>query len=263
MMIRLIFLVCAMTCLSSNLHAQHNDIEFGYDNPSNPTDFLLSPLAFEEATVDGIILVKSDMEALDPFTPNDFAADQPGFATFRLNDPPLLVNPDDWIGIKVLDASVDSAFGVGYVNFYNPALDALEATGRIEVEDNMSSTPHLVLNGDSIESGENLQFIEFADNDGDVHDHIKFDLLDDSIAPTGAYGILVQLQSDFAPVDGKIDLCSQPFWLVFNRGMSEKDFESLALQKFGVFAFVLGDANDDGVFNNFDVAGFVAALTGS
>ncbi len=234
-----------------------SDVEFGYDNTASPTDFAIEGNVL---TQDGILLVESSMEELDPFTPGDFSADQPGFATNSAEG--LLVNSNDEIWISALDASVDSAFGVGYVNFYNPVTDALEASGRIVFEDNTFSTADLVLNGDSIESGVNLQFIDRANGGGNIHDHIVFDLLDDATAPIGAYGLLVQLHSDFAPIDGNMELSSEPFWIVFNNGMSQADFERFALPKFGVgSSFVLGDANGNGVFNNGDIAAFVMALT--
>ncbi len=257
---QLLLLVTAMTCLSSNLLAQHSDVEFGYDNTASPSGF---EIVGGVLTQDGILLFESSMEELDPFTPGDFSADQPGFATGAIG---RLVNSDDEIWISVLDASVDSAFGVGYVNFYNhnpdTDTDALEAIGRIAVEDNKASTLDLVLNGDSIESGVNLQFIDRANGGGNIHDHIVFNLLDDATAPIGAYGLLVQLHSDFAPIDGNMELSSEPFWIVFNHGMSQADFERFALPKFGVgSSFVLGDANGNGVFNNGDIAAFVLALT--
>lgn len=256
MMLRLLLLVTALSCWSSNLLAQHSDVEFGYDNTASPSGLEIVGDAF---TQDGILLFESSMEELDPFAPGDFSADQPGFATGAKGQ---LVNSDDEIWISALDASVDSAFGVGYINFYNPVTDALEAAGRIALEDNTASTLDLVLNGGSIESGVNLQFIDRANGAGSIHDHIVFELLDDATAPIGAYGVLVQLQSDFAPIDGYIELSSEPFWIVFNHGMSEADFEQFALPKFGLASFlVLGDANDDGVFNNSDIAAFVLALT--
>ena len=228
---RMLFLVMALACLTSNLFGQHNDVEFGYDDRTNPTAFELAPLGFNTTTRDGIVLVRSNMEELDPFSPGDFAGDQPGFATHSAEG--LLVNPGDAIMLNTLDASVHSLFGVGFVNYYNPGTDALEATGRIAIEDNTVSTPDLVLNGSSIESGANPQFIGLADGNGNVHDHVVWDLLDDDTAPTGAYGILFQLQSDFDPIDGNMDLSSDPFWIVFNHGMSEADFERNALPKFG------------------------------
>lgn len=231
MKLRFFLLVTAIICLSSSLFAQHNDVEFGYDDTNNPSGFVLSPLGFDIVTREGFILVESGMEELDPFSPGDFAADQPGFATHSAQG--LIVNPGDAIMINALDASLHSNFGVGYVNYYNPTTDALEATGRIAFEDNTNSTPDLVLNGDSIESGVNPQFIGLADGNGNIHDHITWDLLDDASAPQGAYGLLVQLQSDFSPLDGGIELSSDPFWLVFNHGMSDTDFERFALLKFG------------------------------
>ena len=237
MKFRLLALVTAMICLSSNLFAQHNDVEFGYDDVANPSEFILAPLDFDIFTQDGILLVKTNMEIRDPFMPNDFSGDQPGFATNRGLTPPLQVNPGDFIMINVLDATAHSAFGVGFVNFYNPTTDSLEASGRLALEDNTLSTPDLVMNGTSIESGVTPQFIGVANSSGDVHDHVVFDLLDDSTAPMGAYGVLVQLQSDFAPIDGNMDLSSDPFWVVFNHGLTTSEFDQ-ALEKFGVGAEV-------------------------
>lgn len=227
----------AIGLMSSSLFAQHNDVEFGYDDLSSPTSFILSPLGFEATTDDGILLIKSNMRELDPFTPGDFGADQPGFTTHANGNPPLLVNPFDSIWIRALDASVYSDFGVGYVNYYDPLTDELEAEGRILFDDNsIMLTDDLILNGDSIESGDNPQFIRVADDAGTVHDHITWDLLDDATAPEGAYGIMVQLQSDFATTDGNMDLSSDPFWLVFNHGMSDEDFNNFALPRYGVGA---------------------------
>jgi hypothetical protein len=232
MKLRLCIVFTAIAFLTSTLHAQHEDIEFGYDDTSSPTAFDFSPLPFDAVTADGFDVLQSNFEALDPFVLDDFAADQPGFATNAMDG--LVVNSGDGILITVVDASVESSFGVGFVNFYNPGSDKLEATGRIAFEDNTNSTDDLVLNGTSIESGDLPQFIDIGDSGGDIHDHIKWDLLDDDTASIGAYGILVQLQSDFSPRDGVADVTSDPFWLVFNRGMSVADFETLALPKFGV-----------------------------
>lgn len=238
MKFRLYSIVAAMIFMSSNLLAQHNDVEFGYDDTSNPTDFVIQPLGFSNVTSEGFILVQSSMQILDPFAPTDYAGNQPGFATHEAVG--LSINPGDGIMINALDASTFSSFGVGYVNFYNPTTDALEAAGRIQFEDNTGATNHLILNGDSIESGDNPQFIGLAgtttNGNGFLHDHITWDLLDDDTAPNGAYGLLVQLQSDFAPFDNNVALSSDPFWIVFNHGMSQSDFLNVALPSFGVVA---------------------------
>ena len=114
----------------------------------------------------------------------------------------------------------------------------IESSGRIGIEDNTLSTADLILNGGSIESGPNPQFLGFGDDDGDIHDHLVFDLLDDGSAPIGAYGIMFQMHSDFDPVDGFMDLTSDKFWIVFNYGMSESDFEEFAVPAFGVVEVV-------------------------
>ncbi len=263
---RFLFLlsVLATICAPANLHAQDVDIEFGYDNANSPTVIMVDPTGFSTITGDGISLADSRFRERDPFNPGEFSADQPGFATNTGQG--LIVNSGNGIMINALDASVDSAFGVGYVNFYNPATDTLEATGRLAFRDNTAGTPDLVLNGSAIESGVTPQFIELADSGGEVHDHIVWDLLDDNTAPFGAYGILVQLQSDFT-FDGTIEVSSDPFWVVFNHGMSSADFQNLALPSFGVGQVVptvlLGDVNRDGVVNFLDIAPFIAVLSGN
>lgn len=228
----LLFSALAFSILPMSAYAQHaGDIEFGYDSTSSPSSLIIEPF---ETTSDGILFFESGFEELDPFNPGNFSADEPGFNTNPGEN--LLVNPGDQIWLKALDASVHSSFGIGYVNYYNPTTDMLEASGRIGILDNSGSTADLILNGLSIESGDNPQFIDFGDSMGEVHDHVVFDLLDDGTAPIGAYGLLLQFQSDFSAADGSFDLDSDPFWVVFNHGMSESDFETFAAPQFGVSA---------------------------
>ncbi len=217
-----------LSLLSTQAVGQHSDIEFGYDNTSSPTGFVIEQ---DNTTFDGIQYFESEF---DEFL-GDFFADDPGFVT---NDAEgLLVNSGDNVWINFLDASSNSAFGVGFVNYYNPLTDTLQAVGRISVTDNGGGgTADLVINGASIESGVNPQFLGTGDVDGDIHDHVTFDLLDDGSAPDGAYGVLVQLQSDFDTPDGNMDLNSDAFWIIFNKGMTEQDFDEKALLAFGVGA---------------------------
>lgn len=230
---KLLVSTCALVfsaIASTSLQAQHaGDVEFGYNSLSSPTSFMIEA---NEFTSDGILYFESEMEELDPFNPGDFSSDEPGFTTNGGEG--FLVNQDDQIWLNALDASALSVFGLGYVNFYNPNSDSLESFGRIGIYDNSDSTLDLILNGDNIESGINPQFIGLGDDDGDIHDHLIVDLLDDSTAPTGAYGIMFQLQSDFADADGSMDLSSDPFWIIWNHGMSESDFETRAMPRFGV-----------------------------
>ena len=227
---RLICFIAAtvVASLSTSVMAQHSDIELGYDNTSSPTAFIIEN---DNVTVEGFQFFEAEF---DEFL-GDFFTEDPGFAT---NDAEgLLINSGDLIWLNFLDASTTSSFGVGYVNYYDPNTEMLHAIGRMQVTDNGGGgTADLILNGSTIESGVNPQLLGAGDIDGDLHDHLTFDLLDDGTAPFGAYGLLVQLQADFDSPDGNIDLSSDPFWIIFNHGMDEEDFETYALPAFGVAA---------------------------
>ncbi|MFT5301057.1 MAG: hypothetical protein ACI87E_001451 [Mariniblastus sp.] len=230
------FSISALTvvwALLSNVSiAQHaGDVEFGYDSLSSPAAFVMDANDF---TSEGFRYFESEMEELDPFNAGDFSSDEPGFTANPSEG--LLVNAGDQIWLSVLDASVHSAFGVGYVNYFNPTTDSLESMGRMGIYDNSGSTADLILNGNSVESGPLQQFIGLGDSGGDIHDHLIVDILDDSTARLGAYGIMFQLQSDFSVADGAMDLSSDPFWIVWNHGMSESEFDENALRRFGVSA---------------------------
>ena len=231
MRLKSLFSAILVLMMSGTVFAQHSDVEFGYDNLATPTSI---DIEFGELTTENFGIFESDMEELDPFDPGNFSSDEPGFATNDLEG--LLVNPGDGIFLNALDASANSSFGVGYVNFYNPLTDSLEASGRLAVLDNSAGTSDLIINGAAVESGPTSQFIGLADIDGDVHDHVVIDLLDDGTAPTGAYGVLFELTADFDPADGVMDVTSEKFWIVWNHGMDEEDFENLAIPKFGVSA---------------------------
>lgn len=226
------FSLVTLLAIPAVCNAQHaGDLELGYDDLANPTSIVIEQV---DLTSDGVLLFESEFEQLDPFTPGDFSSEEPGFNT---NDAEgLLMNPSDQLWLRALDASVHSPIGVGYVNYYNPTTDALEASGRLEIADDIATTDHLILDGASLVSGSNPQFIAAADGDGDIHDHLIFDLLNDASAPIGAYGVLFDLQADFAAADGTMDVASDPFWIVFNFGMDETAFDTLALPKFGTAA---------------------------
>lgn len=230
--------VIAIIILPSLGYSQHSDIEFGYDDVGNPTTFDIEGFEF---TSDGFTVFEGEMEELDPFNLGNFSSNEPGFTTNFGEG--LSVNVDDLIWLQALDASQSSAFGVGFVNYYNPTSQLLETAGRLSIIDNSTSTVDLVLNGDSIESGPNPQFLGRAGDStehslGVLHDHVVIDLLDDATAPLGAYGILFQLQTDLADAngdtDGNIDFSSDPFWIVWNHGLSDDVFENEALASFGV-----------------------------
>lgn len=225
---RLVLGSLLLFAVSTPLMGQHaGDIELGYDNLANPSAIVVTPTEF---TCDGLQFFESDFEELDPFNPGDFSSDEPGYT----GNPGagMLVNSGDRIWVEALDARLHSQFGVGFVNYFNPSTGQLEADGRVAVIDNSSSTPNLILDGDEIVSGPELQFVDVANGIGDIHDHIVIDLLDDSTAPAGAYGVMFQLKADFSPGDGETDVESEPFWIIWNYGMLSNDFE-LSLAAFG------------------------------
>ena len=71
---------------------------------------------------------------------------------------------------------------------------------------------------------------------GEIHNHLNFAFAADADAPSEfAVGLLLQFEADLASVAGNgIDVVSDPFFLVFNNGLSEEVFETQALPAFGV-----------------------------
>ena len=201
-----VLLTLAFSVLAcGSVYAQHSDVEFGYDDTSNPME-----LIFEvgESTSEGIAIFEAEFEALDPFNSSDLSADEPGFTTEPDED--LLVNEGDEIWLNVVNASASSSLASGYLNFYNPTTGMLENTGRVAVQGNSSGVSDLVINGANVESGSTRQFIDSGGADQEAHDHVVFDLLDDSTALVGAYGLLLELESDFDG-DGNAELVSDRF----------------------------------------------------
>ena len=268
---RYCFLILMMTLLSfsTNVRAQEFDpldLVLGYDDLSNPTEILLA--AIDGFTVNSVPYFTDAFGIPDPFSPTDIATKNPGFITSSFAD--LLINENDQIFIDVLDASVTAnAGGVGYVNFYNPDTDQLEASGRLAVVDSLSSTSDLIINGQIIESGDTQQFVDFGrfaveDSSGvGIHRHLLVDLLDDSAALDGAYGVLVKLQGDFGPdPDGEIDVTSEPFWIIWNHNMPNMDFQNLAVAAFvnATAAVELGDFDQDGSVDLADLDRYIGNL---
>jgi len=242
-----------MVGLASPAFAQHADIEFGYDDVMAPTEMEVEVV---ESTIDGLPFFESEMEELDPFDPGNFSSDEPGFITNSAEA--LEVNIGDRVFLRVLDASQHTSFGVGYVNFFNPADGTMSPGGQMSVFDNtVSETPDLIFDGTTIISGENPQLLGVgnAQNDGGLHEHITIDILNEATAPIGAYGILFQMESDLAPVDGVADVISEPFWIIWNYQMDEEDFESLALQAFGALEGEAVVANAFSVVRGFPAGG--------
>ena len=214
--------------------AQHSDVVLGYDDPANPTGFVIEQ---DCETDEGHQLFESEFEELG----GDFTSDEPGFIT---EPGELQLGAGDKLYLRALDARNHSSYGVGFVNFFNPNTGNLDVTGGdVLISDDIAglsnpernSSTDLTLSGTS-SSGSALQFIDMADSNGFLHQHVFLDLLNDASAPNGAYGILFQLESD-TNADGTTDIFSDEFWIVWNHGLDEETFES-SLSTFGKFSAV-------------------------
>jgi hypothetical protein len=230
-------IAAVMLFSTSHLFAQaHSDVELGLDNLANPLKINIEEIGL---TINGLKYFAADIEDIDPLTAgNQFGAEDPGFTTNAAEN--LRVRQNDQIWIRALNSSsVAGSVGLnGFVNYFNPTTNSLQlsASHRFAILDNTATTADLVFNGFNIESGPNPQFIQSGNATGDIHSHVTFDLLDDVNAPNGAYGIMFDLQADLALTAPGMDISSDPFWVIFNHGMTTSDFNTRALPAFGITA---------------------------
>ena len=264
------FLAAAIAVLFSSLgHAQdlevHSDIEFGFAPDSEELEFEIENDIVND---DGFQVFEG---SLGLSLGNQSTTDNPGFITPV--DEGLTVNQGDNIFVRVLNAGEtdgNSRNSGGFVNFYdpnNPDAGIQSDGGTITVIGNDPNDPDgdiaAVFDGDVpvslIESlflaqGSDGTFISdlppslLGDEEGDeqnielgvgeIHNHLNFTFAADAGAPSEfAVGLLLQFEADLASVAGDgIDVVSDPFFVVFNNGLSEEVFETQALPAFGVNA---------------------------
>lgn len=210
----------------------HVDVEFGYDDPANP---MFLDLEANLVTSEGLMIFEGGFET-DAFDPNDILTREPGFTTNPGEG--LIVNPGDRVWLEVLDASAFSSVSnsLGFVNYWDAATNTVTAAGSLGIDDFSTETENLILDGASILSGINRQVIGTDSGDGDVHNDLLFDLLEDGNAGLGGYGLLLQLHVGDAVANPATDISSAPFWVVLNNGIDEDDFDSRGLAAFGVAA---------------------------
>ena len=245
----------------------HSDIEFGYDDFNNPESIVVES---DELTSDGIQIVEGEFE--EPFGDGDFFTEDPGFITPVTEGEEGRVNPRDAVSLRFLDASENSATGLGFVTFYNPETGKLESAGQIEILNESEITVTLI--GPTMSGGETVLLAVGSDGTifsnapgdeddtllgaGEIHNHLEFDLQGDEAV--GAYGIMFQFESDFAVTDDEIDAVSKPIWLIFNNGMDDEVFEEDAVGAF-VGEVLLGDIDSSGTVDFLDISPFVSLLT--
>ena len=273
------------TLFASTSFAQHSDIEFGFEDPANPVFEVL----LDELTDEDIPVAEGEFTRLGAFV----TTDNPGFITPLEEEDgvvveELVVNEGDQVFVRVLDASASDSptdRGVGFVNFYNPDTDALEAldpsdltlsitgsdgavsafagaqllTGNAEVflgtgsDGDDLSTPPPSLNEDPEELGV-----------GRIHNHLAFDLSGSLATTDSAVGLLLQFTT--IPADGSAPVESDPYFLILNNGLDElpasTDFVD-ALAAFGLVEeeeAIPGDVNGDGVVDFGDIPFFISVL---
>ncbi len=197
--------------------AQHaGDVHFHYNNTSDK--ILISDGEFAPS---GARYFEGDFNS-NPFIP--LLTPNPGFeTTFGLGRNP--VTPNDIIGLKLHQAP-----GGNWLTVFDAALGQLvethdysinfEHSGMFNVDIFAHSFDlHRTSFYESFGFPEDFLAIAQASGSGTIHQHHDFRL--SSNAPTGAYGFMVSLASDRGTVAD-----SDPFWLIFNKGMTDPDFHN-------------------------------------
>ena len=246
----------------------HSDIEFGYDDAKTPQVVLVES---DELTSEGIQITEGDFITLGSET----FADNPGFITPL--DEGLRVNPNDRITVRYLNAAEETEVGVGFVNFYDPATGEISAAGRIEISNQPGDLT--ILDGPELAVGSADLLLSLGSDgtldsnapeedenrlldEGEIHNHLIYDLRGEQTQ--GAYGILFQIEADFADengeVDGVVDVTSAPVWLILNNGLDEEVFEEEAVAAFSIDV-LLGDLNGDGMVTFLDISPFITLLS--
>ena len=266
---KLIFAALLVSITSSVSYGQHSDIEFGYDDFNNPTTIIIES---DELTDDGIQIAEGEFELAF----GEMISENPGFITVATEDPGgEQVNAGDQVSVRFLDASENSATGVGYVSFFDASTGEITAsTVQLSIASQSDSSVS-VLTGDSVVNDVDTVLVgvgsdgttlsnspeEDEPNEilaaGEIHNHLVFTL---GRSTPGAYGLLFQFES--VPADGGPVITSDPVWLIFNNNLDEEVFEEQAVAAFiSGSTIILGDVNRDGAVNFLDISPFIAALS--
>jgi hypothetical protein len=203
-------------------HDGHPDIILGYNNLVTPSFIEIegTPLS-----ANGFLLFEADFGQF-------FSTIDPGFSTEPADG--LEITPGHSLFLQTINASsaVQGGQLLGFVNFFDDETGQITAWGQITITGEGGSSWQL--NGSSAVGGPVL--IQVADDvEGGIHDHVAFDLLGDT-DKVGAYGVLFSLFTHDA--NGNFVAASDNFWIVFNNGMDDAEFESRAVAAFGNFSAV-------------------------
>lgn len=194
---RLLVATILVVCSAGVALAQHehSDVEFVFTDGKIDIEFGDEGQVFEsEFDIDGTLEQETD---------------DPGFASETAEG--LGVEPNALIDYDVL----------GPLMYHNGSgFATVPAGAQLVIGDNPSG--ELVVDAATVGPISGPGAIAQADSSGDVHTHIDFRLepLTLSTGDYGAYGVLMQLTTDHAGV-----AASDPFFLVFNFGLEEEEFE--------------------------------------
>lgn len=110
-----------------------------------------------------------------------------------------------------------------FLHFFDPVAGALAASHSHSMHISWGSIPGQSLTLSALTGGSGL--ISEIESDGELHAHLNFwihpDLAPAANGTFGAYGLLMSLNIDDPSIAN-----SDPFWLIFNYGMTEEAFEA-------------------------------------
>lgn len=209
-------LVCATLLFCGNVFGQHSDVEFGYEDGG---------IIFETEGP-GIGGAAGVFEAeFEVFNPDGTqVAEDPGFASnFIEGAEQFEVSVGDSVFVNV---NQSQAFDT-YLPFFNPVTNQFEATdATFTIEDNSPNlTSDLIISQDGL-SGDLSQFV-ITSTGAEIDSHVDYILSAD--APIGAYGLLLNIESDNLSGD-LTNVTSDTFFVVFNNGLDEEVFEAAVSQ---------------------------------
>lgn len=228
-LLTLLIVMTSMWTVSGSASAQHDhsDVILGYDNSASPAFIEIEGTP----SSGGILLFDTEFNQLL------YDTTQPGFSTEAAEG--LEITFGHRLFLQVVNAStaIQGGAGLGYVNYFNPNNDSILAVGKTDIESEVDSTAY-ALDGASFTGGPVLIDISASgkSDPGGIHEHVHFTLTDLADADQGAYGVLFSLFTQ--DENGSFVAASDDFWIVFNNGMDDVEFESRAVAAFGNFSAV-------------------------
>ena len=212
-------LVCAVLMCGSAM-AQHSDVEFGYE---------AGGIIFESdgPGIDAAGVFESEFEVFN--MDGTKVAEDPGFASnFTEGDETFSVTAGDSVFVNVNQSPTLGSF----LTYFDPVSNQFTSSAAtFTITDNSPMfTTDLVIDENGLVSGDTSQFI-ITSTGAEIDSHVDFTL--SSGAADGAYGLLLSIESDNASGDLN-DVTSDTYWVVFNNGLLEEDFERAVARFSGV-----------------------------